>query len=115
MIRYILARVAALAPVLLGVSLLVFGIMKLVPGDVAQVLVGTALVFGSAVGPTLSALVVEALGYRGTFALLAGFGAAATAVVICFIPETVRGGTQELEPVTSPGAAGPLRNAEPEP
>jgi ABC-type dipeptide/oligopeptide/nickel transport system permease component len=41
MIRYILARVAALAPVLLGVSLLVFGIMKLVPGDVAQVLVGT--------------------------------------------------------------------------
>jgi ABC-type dipeptide/oligopeptide/nickel transport system permease component len=41
MIRYILARVAALVPVLLGVSLLVFGIMKLVPGDVAQVLVGT--------------------------------------------------------------------------
>jgi ABC-type dipeptide/oligopeptide/nickel transport system permease component len=41
MIRYILARVAALVPVLLGVSVLVFGIMKLVPGDVAQVLVGT--------------------------------------------------------------------------
>jgi peptide/nickel transport system permease protein len=40
-IRYILARGAALVPVLLGVSLLVFGIMKLVPGDVAQVLVGT--------------------------------------------------------------------------
>jgi ABC-type dipeptide/oligopeptide/nickel transport system permease component len=39
--RYILARVVALVPVLLGVSLLVFGILKLVPGDVAQVLVGT--------------------------------------------------------------------------
>jgi ABC-type dipeptide/oligopeptide/nickel transport system permease component len=39
--RYILARLLWLVPVLLGVSLLVFGIMKMVPGDVAQVLVGT--------------------------------------------------------------------------
>src|SRR5919199_6203180 len=41
MTRYILARVLWLIPVLLGVSLIVFGIMKMVPGDVAQVLVGT--------------------------------------------------------------------------
>jgi ABC-type dipeptide/oligopeptide/nickel transport system permease component len=39
--RYIVARLLWLVPVLFGVSLLVFGIMKLVPGDVAQVLVGT--------------------------------------------------------------------------
>jgi peptide/nickel transport system permease protein len=39
--RYIVARLLWLIPVLLGVSLLVFGIMKMVPGDVAQVLVGT--------------------------------------------------------------------------
>jgi peptide/nickel transport system permease protein len=41
MTRYILGRLVSLVPVLLGVSLLVFGILKLVPGDVAQVLVGT--------------------------------------------------------------------------
>jgi peptide/nickel transport system permease protein len=39
--RYIVARLLWLVPVLLGVSLIVFGIMKMVPGDVAQVLVGT--------------------------------------------------------------------------
>jgi peptide/nickel transport system permease protein len=39
--RYIVARLLWLIPVLLGVSLIVFGIMKMVPGDVAQVLVGT--------------------------------------------------------------------------
>jgi ABC-type dipeptide/oligopeptide/nickel transport system permease component len=39
--RYIVARLLWLVPVLLGVSLLVFGILKMVPGDVAQVLVGT--------------------------------------------------------------------------
>jgi peptide/nickel transport system permease protein len=38
--RYILARLLWLGPVLLGVSLIVFGIMKLVPGDVAQVMAG---------------------------------------------------------------------------
>lgn len=56
----------------------------------AQVLVGAALVFGSAAGPLLAALVVENLGYRGTFALLAGVGAAATALVFVAVPETVR-------------------------
>jgi ABC-type dipeptide/oligopeptide/nickel transport system permease component len=39
--RYIVARLLWLIPVLLGVSLIVFGIMKMVPGDAAQVLVGT--------------------------------------------------------------------------
>ncbi len=39
--RYIIARVLWLGPVLLGVSLLVFSIMKLMPGDVARTLVGT--------------------------------------------------------------------------
>ncbi len=41
MTRYVVARLLWLVPVMLGVSLIVFGIMKLVPGDVAQVLVGT--------------------------------------------------------------------------
>src|SRR5438067_2764288 len=41
MTRFVLSRLVSLVPVLLGVSLLVFSIMKLVPGDVAQVLVGT--------------------------------------------------------------------------
>jgi CHASE3 domain sensor protein/predicted Na+-dependent transporter/predicted MFS family arabinose efflux permease len=54
----------------------------------AQALVGAALVFGSAIGPALSGLVVDALGYRGTFLLLAGIGTAATAVVVAFVPET---------------------------
>jgi MFS family permease len=57
----------------------------------AQVLVGTSLVFGSAVGPILAGLVVEALGYRGMFGLLAGVGLAATIIVVFFIPETVKG------------------------
>jgi peptide/nickel transport system permease protein len=38
--RYVILRLLWLGPVLLGVSLIVFGIMKLVPGDVAQVMVG---------------------------------------------------------------------------
>ena len=53
----------------------------------AQVLVGSSIVFGSALGPALAGLVVEGLGYRGTFGLLAGIGAAATLVVALLIPE----------------------------
>ncbi len=41
MSRYIVTRILWLGPVMLGVSLFVFGIIKLVPGDVARVLVGT--------------------------------------------------------------------------
>ena len=39
---YIVKRLLALFPVLLGVSLIIFGIMKLIPGDAAQVIVGTS-------------------------------------------------------------------------
>ncbi|HUY35673.1 MAG TPA: MFS transporter [Pirellulales bacterium] len=55
----------------------------------AQVIVGTSLVFGSAVGPALSGLIVESLGYRGLFGLLAAVGAAATALVVVLVPETL--------------------------
>ena len=50
----------------------------------AQVLVGTALVFGSALGPFLAGLVIKLVGYRGMFALLSGIGAAATTLVAVF-------------------------------
>jgi predicted MFS family arabinose efflux permease len=55
----------------------------------AQVLVGSALVFGSAVGPAATGLVVDALGYRGTFTALAGVAAAATLLVVVMVPETL--------------------------
>ena len=65
----------------------------------AQGLVGSALVFGSAVGPGATGLVVEALGYRGTFAALAGVGAVATALVIAKVPETLKKGDKTRETV----------------
>ena len=40
MSRYVLLRLLWVVPVVLGVSLIVFSIMKLVPGDVAQVIAG---------------------------------------------------------------------------
>ena len=40
MSRYVVARLLWTIPVVLGVSLIVFGIMKLVPGDAAQVIAG---------------------------------------------------------------------------
>ena len=58
----------------------------------AQVLVGSALVFGSAVGPAVTGLVVDALGYRGTFAALGSVGAVATLLVIGMVPETLKTG-----------------------
>jgi MFS family permease len=61
----------------------------------AQALVGAALVFGSAVGPALSGLVVDGLGYRGTFLLMAGIGAMATTIVVAFVPETMPALTEE--------------------
>ncbi|QEL17497.1 MFS transporter [Limnoglobus roseus] len=54
----------------------------------AQVLVGCALVGGSALGPALAGLVVGDLGYRGTFWVLAGVGAVATLIVTFLVPET---------------------------
>src|SRR5271166_5888205 len=44
----------------------------------AQVIVGSCLVLGSAIGPAVSSFLVGPLGYRGLFALLAGVGAVAT-------------------------------------
>ncbi|MDB5307852.1 MAG: mdtL, partial [Gemmataceae bacterium] len=61
----------------------------------AQVLVGSSLVFGSAVGPAVAGLVVESLGYRGTFGVLAVVGVAATLVVLLAVPETRRAGAKE--------------------
>ena len=55
----------------------------------AQVLVGSALVFGSAVGPAATGFVVDSLGYRGTFAAMAGIGAVATLLVVVMVPETL--------------------------
>jgi MFS family permease len=55
----------------------------------AQVLVGSALVFGSAVGPLLAGLIVGPLGYRGMFGLLAGVAAVATLLVVALVPEIV--------------------------
>lgn len=55
----------------------------------AQVIVGSCLVLGSAVGPAVSGFVVDSLGYRGLFAALAGVGVAATAIVVAFVPETL--------------------------
>ncbi|HVX61428.1 MAG TPA: MFS transporter [Pirellulales bacterium] len=55
----------------------------------AQVIVGTSLVLGSALGPALSGPIVEAFGYRGLFGLLAGVGVFATALVVAFVPETL--------------------------
>lgn len=57
----------------------------------AQVLVGSCLVLGSALGPFASGFAVEALGYRGLFAALAGVGAVATAIVIALVPESLKG------------------------
>ncbi len=56
----------------------------------AQVLVGSCLVLGSALGPAVAGFLVDPLGYRGLFAALAGVGAIATAIVIAFVPETLQ-------------------------
>jgi MFS family permease len=56
----------------------------------AQALVGSALVAGSAIGPILSGVVVEAIGYRGMFWMLAGIGTFATLIVVLAVPETLR-------------------------
>jgi peptide/nickel transport system permease protein len=40
MLKYILKRILMLIPVLLGVSVLIFGIMRLAPGDPAEVMLG---------------------------------------------------------------------------
>src|SRR4029434_4931468 len=42
MLRYLFYRVASIVPVLLGVSVVVFLMMKLVPGDPAEAILGPA-------------------------------------------------------------------------
>jgi MFS family permease len=55
----------------------------------AQVIVGSCLVFGSAIGPAAASFLVEPLGYRGLLWALAGVGAIATALVVFLVPETL--------------------------
>lgn len=71
----------------------------------AQVLVGSALVAGSAIGPTLSGLVVDAVSYRGMFWVLAGIGMVATMIVVVFVPESLKAGSasSRVEPLTDIG------------
>jgi MFS family permease len=66
----------------------------------AQAIVGTALVLGSALGPYISALWVETLGYRGLFGVLAGVGAAATLLVILAVPESLSRGEAPVTPAS---------------
>jgi MFS family permease len=56
----------------------------------AQVLVGSCLVLGSALGPLLAGLLVEAVGYRGLFGLLSATAGTATLIVLALVPETLR-------------------------
>ena len=55
----------------------------------AQVIVGSCLVLGSAIGPAIAGFAVGPLGYRGLFAVLAGVGVIATAIVVFLVPETL--------------------------
>ena len=55
----------------------------------AQVIVGSCLVFGSAIGPAAASFLVGPLGYRGLFLALAGVGAIATLIVVFLVPETL--------------------------
>jgi MFS family permease len=55
----------------------------------AQVLVGSCLVLGSALGPLLAGMAFPMLGYRGLFALLSGIAGAATLLVLFWVPETL--------------------------
>src|SRR5437879_9999358 len=41
MTQYVIRRVLAIVPVLIGISVLVFVLVHLIPGDVAQILLGT--------------------------------------------------------------------------
>ncbi len=73
------------------------------PGE-AQVIVGSCLVLGSAIGPATAGLVVDSLGYRGLFWSLAGVGALATGIVVALVPETLEAQAGRREG----GPAGPM-------
>jgi MFS family permease len=70
----------------------------------AQVIVGSCLVLGSAIGPAAAGFLVGPLGYRGLFAGLAGVGALATAIVIAFVPETLVRHREEHDGIVEPMA-----------
>jgi MFS family permease len=55
----------------------------------AQVIVGSCLVLGSAIGPAAAGFLVGPLGYRGLFAGLSGVGVIATAIIVFLVPETL--------------------------
>jgi len=63
----------------------------------AQVIVGSCLVLGSAIGPAVAGFLVEPLGYRGLFWALAGCGVVATMIVSIFVPETLRTHDERVE------------------
>ena len=63
----------------------------------AQVIVGSCLVFGSAIGPAAASFLVGALGYRLLFLALAAVGALATLVVLFFVPETLNEDVETLD------------------
>ena len=70
----------------------------------AQVIVGSCLVLGSAIGPAAAGFAVGPLGYRGLFWALAGVGALATALVVALVPETLKG----REETPESGATNPM-------
>lgn len=74
----------------------------------AQAIVGTSLVFGSALGPAIAAPLVEALGYRGLFGMLAVVGGIATLVLMACVPETLT-----MRPTTPELNGGALDGAPP--
>ncbi len=63
----------------------------------AQVIVGSCLVLGSALGPAAAAVFVGILGYRGLFAALAAVGVVATTIVAVFVPETLARRDESIE------------------
>lgn len=80
----------------------------------AQVLVGSCLVLGSALGPLLAGAIVETVGYRGLFDLLSATAGLATLIVLALVPETLPALRDpldaETEPAFSPdGQAAPHR------
>jgi MFS family permease len=68
----------------------------------AQVIVGSCLVLGSALGPAVSGFLIGPLGYRGLFSTLATLGAVATAIVIRFVPESLPGNDHLAVPTPLP-------------
>ena len=63
----------------------------------AQVIVGSCLVLGSAIGPAVAGFLVGPLGYRGLFWALAGTGVVATVIVATLVPETLKRHDEVLE------------------